>query len=154
MLGIDARRAFDLTQLGGSGTSLQWRHNEHDGVSDHQRLDCLLNRLFRPKSKKISKLRALGLCEGKSPLTGEFPTQKASGAENASIWWRHHDLCWNEMRSTLPKMWRNINRVRYFMWWWNYWHTLILAYLDAMVEIISVTSDSLIPWFMCVCPLF
>ena len=26
---------------------LQWRHNEHDGVSNHQRLYCLINRLFR-----------------------------------------------------------------------------------------------------------
>ena len=26
---------------------LQWRHNEHHGVSKHRRLDCLLNRLFR-----------------------------------------------------------------------------------------------------------
>ena len=27
--------------------SLQWRHNEHDGVSDHRRYDCLLNCLFK-----------------------------------------------------------------------------------------------------------
>ena len=26
--------------------SLQWRHNDHDGVSNHWRLDCLPNRLF------------------------------------------------------------------------------------------------------------
>ena len=26
--------------------SLQWRHDEHDGVSNHRRLDCLPNRLF------------------------------------------------------------------------------------------------------------
>ena len=26
-----------------------------------------------------------------SPVTGEFPAQRASNAENASIWWRHHD---------------------------------------------------------------
>ena len=25
-----------------------------------------------------------------SPVTGEFPTQRASDAENVSIWWRHH----------------------------------------------------------------
>ena len=25
------------------------------------------------------------------PLCGEFPTQKASNAENVSMWWRHHD---------------------------------------------------------------
>ena len=32
-----------------------------------------------------------GLCEGNSPVTGEFPTQRASNAENVSIWWRHHE---------------------------------------------------------------
>ena len=51
---------------------------------------CLLNRLFRRRSKKTSKLRVTGLCEGNSPVTGEFPTQRASNAENGSIWWRHH----------------------------------------------------------------
>ena len=30
--------------------SLQWRHNERDGVSNHRRLECLLNRLFRRRS--------------------------------------------------------------------------------------------------------
>ena len=69
--------------------TLRWRHNEHDGVSIHQRFDCLLNRLFRRGSKKTSKLRVTGLCEGNSPVTGEFPAQRASNAENVSIWWRH-----------------------------------------------------------------
>ena len=72
--------------------SLQWRHNECDGVSNHQPHDYLLNRLFRRRSKKTSKLRATGLCEGNSPVTGEFPSQRASNAENVSIWWRHHGL--------------------------------------------------------------
>ena len=44
--------------------SLQWRHNGHDGVSNHQLHDCLLNRLFRCRSKKTSKLRVAGLCWG------------------------------------------------------------------------------------------
>ena len=64
--------------------SLQWRHNEHRGVSDHLRIDCLLSRLFKRRSNKISKLRVTGLCE-------EFPAQRASNAETDSIWWRHHD---------------------------------------------------------------
>ena len=46
--------------------------------------------LFRGRSKKTSKLRVTGLCEGNSPVTGDFPTQRASDAENVSIWWRHH----------------------------------------------------------------
>ena len=28
---------------------------------------------------------------GNSPVTGEFPAQMASNAENVSIWWRQHD---------------------------------------------------------------
>ena len=31
---------------------LQWRHNEHECVSNHKRFECLLKRLFRPRSKK------------------------------------------------------------------------------------------------------
>ena len=73
--------------------SLQWHHNNHDGVSNYRCLDCLLNRLFRRCSKKRSKLRVTDLfCVGNSPLTGEFPTQRANNAENVSIWWGHHDL--------------------------------------------------------------
>ena len=70
--------------------ALQWRQNGRDGVSNHQPHDCLLNRLFRRRSKKISKLRVPGLCARNSPVTGEFPAQRASNAENVSIGWRHH----------------------------------------------------------------
>ena len=68
--------------------ALQWRHNGYNGISNHQRLDCLLNRLFRRRSKKTSKL-----CEENSPVTGEFPVQRASNTNNVSIWWRHHGMC-------------------------------------------------------------
>ena len=71
----------------------RWRHNERDSVSNHQPDDCLLNRLFTRRSKKTSKLRVSSLCAGNSPETGEFPAQRASNAENGSIWWRHHAKC-------------------------------------------------------------
>ena len=73
-------------------TPVQWRHNWHDDVSNHQPHPCLLNRLFGRRSKKTSNLRVTGLCVGNSPGTGEFPTQMASNAENISIWWRHHEF--------------------------------------------------------------
>ena len=31
-------------------------------------------------------------CEGNSPMTSEFPSQRASSAENVSIWWRYHEV--------------------------------------------------------------
>ena len=70
--------------------SLQWRHNGHDCISNHQPHDCLLNRLFRRRSKQISKLGVTGLCAGHSLVTGEFPAQMASNAENVFLWWHHH----------------------------------------------------------------
>ena len=75
-------------------TPLHWRHNGPNGVSNRQPYDCLFNRLFRHRSKKTSKLRVAGLCEGNSPVTGEFPAQRVSNAENVSIWWRHRALQW------------------------------------------------------------
>ena len=71
--------------------ALQLRYNGRDGVSNHQPHHCLLNRLFKRRSKETPKLRVTGLCAGNSPVTGEFPAQMASNAENASIWWRHHE---------------------------------------------------------------
>ena len=79
----DRRWSFPITLL--------WRHNGRGSVSTHQTHDCLLNRLFRRRTKKTSKLRVTGLCAGNSTGTGEFPAQMASNADNVSIWWRHHD---------------------------------------------------------------
>ena len=53
--------------ISGGKHSLRWRHNDQDGVSNHQPHGCLLNRLFRRRSNKTSKLRVTGLCVGNSP---------------------------------------------------------------------------------------
>ena len=56
---------------------LRWRHNEHDGVPNHQRLNYLLNRLFKRRSKKTSKLRVTGpLCR---ELTGDRLIPRTKG---------------------------------------------------------------------------
>ena len=57
----------------GLNLTLQWRHNGWDCVSNRQPRDCLLNRLFRLRSKKTSKLRVTGLCAGNSPGPVNFP---------------------------------------------------------------------------------
>ena len=41
--------------------SLQWRHDERDGVLNHRRLHWLLNRFSRRRSKKTSKIRVTDL---------------------------------------------------------------------------------------------
>ena len=71
--------------------TLRWRHNERDSVSNHQPHHCLLNRLFRRRSKQTSKRCVTGLCVGNSPVPGEFPAQMASYAENISIWWLYDE---------------------------------------------------------------
>ena len=50
------------------------------------------NGLFKRRSKETSKLRVPSPCDGNSPVTGEFPVERASNAENVSICWRHQDF--------------------------------------------------------------
>ena len=46
--------------------TLQWRHNERIGVSNHQPHDCLLNRLFKAQIEENIK------APRHWPLCGEF----------------------------------------------------------------------------------
>ena len=56
-------------------------------------LTIVYSTVYSGADKNItSKLRVTGLCAGSSSVIGEFPAQMASNAENASIWWRHHEI--------------------------------------------------------------
>ena len=72
---------------------------------NHQPHNCLLNRLFRRRSKKTSKLRVTGFCAGNSPVISEFPAQRASNAENVSILLRHHVTSAHQSTSELGHRW-------------------------------------------------
>ena len=90
--------------------TLQWSHNGCNGIPNLQPHDCLLNRLFRRRSKKKSKFRVTDLCVGNSPVTSEFPTQMASNTENVYIWWRHHVFGWPD---------KFIEKYCGMFWWYN-----------------------------------
>ena len=45
-------------------TALQWRHNEHNGVSNHRRLECLLNRLSDADQRKHQSSASLAFVRG------------------------------------------------------------------------------------------
>ena len=53
-----------------------------------------------------------GLCEGNSPVTGEFPSQRASNMENASLWWCHHEIL-----ERLQKKRKNVDRWTMYNGW-------------------------------------
>ena len=62
-------------------STLRLGHKGNYGVSSDQPHNCLPNRLFRFKWMKTPTLCVTGLCEGNSPVTSEFPTQKVSQPE-------------------------------------------------------------------------
>ena len=70
--------------------SFRRRHDERDVILNHWRLDGLLNRLFRRKSKKTSKFLATGLCEGIHWWPVDPPHKGPVTCKIFSIWWRHH----------------------------------------------------------------
>ena len=65
--------------------SLQWRHNEHDGVSNHRRFDYLLNRLFSRRKETTKKHQGFASL---AFVTGEFSAQMSSNAENVFYFWK------------------------------------------------------------------
>ena len=70
--------------------TLQWRHNGRDSVSNHQPYVCLINSLFKRRSRKHQSSASLAFVR-RIHRSGEFPAQMASDAVNVSIWWRHHE---------------------------------------------------------------
>ena len=78
----------------GISLALHWRHNDHDGVSNHQPHGCSLNRLFRRRSKETSKLRVTGFCAGNSPGPVNSPhkrpvTRKMFPFDDVSMDFKH-----------------------------------------------------------------
>ena len=74
-----------------SALTLQWRHNGRDSVSNHQSHNCLLNRLFRRRSKKTSNLRVTG------EFTGDRWIPRTNGQER--------EKCFHLMTSSWFKLW-------------------------------------------------
>ena len=64
--------------------ALQWLHNERNGVSNHRRVQAPI--------KENTKAPRHWPLWGESTGDRWFPSQRASNAENVSIWWRHHGL--------------------------------------------------------------
>ena len=58
--------------------------------------------------KNIKAPRQWPLC-GEFTGTGEFPAQMASNAENVSIWWRHHVICWCSICNSILSLDANRN---------------------------------------------
>ena len=109
---------------------LHWRHNDHDGVSNHQPHGCLLNRLFRRRSKKTPKLRITGLCAGNSPGPVNSPhkgpvTRKMFPFDDVIM-----NMQWNDQNlpHLIPKKKADVdwdsfyrNRITVTMSWINYY---------------------------------
>ena len=100
--------------------TLRWRHIERDGVSNHQPLDCFFDCLFRRKSKKISRLRVTGLCEGNPPVTSVSP-------HKGSVTWKRFPFDDVVMTPIFCRVqgapWYATAR-RWFTWqqWWSHWN--------------------------------
>ena len=66
------------------------------------------------RSKKTLKLHLTGLCQWNSPVTEGFPSQRASNAENVSIWWYHHVMILHHASDTVDSIyniqWKSGNR--------------------------------------------
>ena len=121
MMICNANNAFTLSLWGPviSWLSLQWRHNERDGVSNHQPRHCLLNRLFRIK-ENIKAPRHWSFVVGihrwpvnsphKGPVTRSFDVffdlrlTKQLSKQSRCLWFGKCGKCFHLMTSSCSKL--------------------------------------------------
>ena len=149
----------------GIDTSLQWRHNEPDGVSNGLPHDCLLNRLFRHiyKNKHLSSA-SLTILRGVHQWTVNSPHKGPRNAENVSIWWRHHIFKHASFKGKRPSIMilsicsvtaflRNDFRISSVAWLCTFGYKAIpsvSAYVTSIKKIDQATIQSTI-FFLCTC---
>ena len=73
-------------------TVARWR------LSNHQRLECLLNRLFRRSSKKTSTFCIISICEGNPPVTDIYIKNRRPVVSHA----RHSSQKMTDHRQSIP----------------------------------------------------
>ena len=67
--------------------SLRWRHNGHDGVSNHQPHDHQPQPFIQADQRKHQGSASLAFARGPVNSPHKWPVTR-----NVSIWWRHHML--------------------------------------------------------------
>ena len=86
--------------------SLQWRHNGHGGVPNHQPHHCLLVPLFRGGSERHQSSALLTFVRGIYRWPVNLPHKGQVTRNHVSIWWRHH----------VPGRWKSIFMVIIYQW--------------------------------------
>ena len=69
-------------------------------VSIHRPLSCLFNSYADPHQRNI-KIRITAPLWEEFTGDGDLPAQRASKAENASIWWRYHVFLGSNYQTTI-----------------------------------------------------
>ena len=123
--------------------TLQWRHNDHHGIWNHQLHGRLLNRLFRRRSKKTSKLRVTGFCVGNSPGPVNSPhkgpvTQKMFPFDDVIMKW-----CW------IHAVHIKDQNMGYIKWYYILHPLLICCVQNYIAAIYSLHMFMLIVIFLC-----
>ena len=112
---------------------------------------------FWRRSKKISKLRVSGLCGGHLPVTGEFPAQMASNAENVSIWWRHHGPSASGAKQnnvvtnySISQTRQTITKAKHVYIYWISLHCMHFCWRDCKAIYSTLTNWGLVTpyWFL------
>ena len=86
--------------------SLQWYHNEHDGILNHRHLDVCLTICSGTDQRKHWSSTSLAIVSGIHQWLVNSPQQRASNTENVHIWWHHHVWHWIGSSLVLIMAWR------------------------------------------------
>ena len=127
--------------------TLQWHHNEHDGVSNHQPHDCLLNRLFRHRWKKTSKLaflRGIHWWLVNSPHKGPVTQKMFPFHDLIMKLFLFTSLCFKKgFLETLPSFHKRTDNLIGMVWWDLIWLSTLSSYQRGIWQIGLLNTPAL-----------
>ena len=124
---------------------------QHHSISNHWQLNCLFYNLFRLTSKKTSKAVLLALCEGNPPVTGGFPSQRASKMESISMSWHKKQV---HIFKTVAVGGCNLHLIEFY-WHWGFKFSIfdVVTSYDIKKNNENKSSEKW-HWLKCTCIVF
>ena len=101
-----------------SPQSLWWRHNEHNGVSNHQHIIVYSTVCSGADQRKHQSSKSLAFMRGIRRWSLNSPNKGPITRINVSIWWRHHGAwfrlgLWRD--SQIVHWWVTVNLIFVFI---------------------------------------
>ena len=111
-------------------------------VSQINRLTIVHSSIYSGADQRTHQSSAsIAFVRGNSPVTSEFPAQRASNVENDFIWWRHHGVS-NKGLGVLPSPHPLVYQTVYFLCVCHHYDDVIMTTMASQITSLTIVYST------------